>query len=294
MKALLRTPDGLALVGAGAFLGITLIGFLLMDRSPDRVVALSNSPGGVEPTSPPLLSAEAVVSPEWTDPALGASSEDWVFDVFTPPVIYYDRESGRFSVSPPEMTAPDPDDVLGSPFGVSLVQVVRQPFRLQLVGYSGTQEDPLGIFADQLSGDGIVARAGHSFGGLDLELRTLVVRREDLIVPESMPLREIVAVGEVWDKREQRLIRLSSAHEAWRDRPVAEIRLEATGELRTVEVGNRIETPAGTFEFTGIFASPDTVTVVKHLSAGTRETLRLTPESPPEEQFGGDSIFETN
>ena len=225
-------------------------------------------------------SAPRLESVPWPDPAVGAADNAWVFDVFTPPVIYYDRETGGFSVSPPELTAPLEPEILAKPFGIKLVRVVRDPYRLQLIGYSGTEAEPLGIFRNNVTGAGVVARAGEVFPELGLEIRGLVVRREDSIVPYSMPLREIVAVAEIWDEREQRFLRLSSARAASNAQPVAEIRLSGSSELRTVRTDMRIETEQGIFEISGVFSEPDSISVVKQLSNGSREIVSLTPDLP--------------
>jgi len=211
---------------------------------------------------------------------VGAADNAWVFDVFTPPVIYYDRGTGGFSDSPPELTAPLEPEILAKPFGIKLVRVVRDPYRLQLIGYSGTEAEPLGIFRNNVTGAGVVARAGEVFPELGLEIRGLVVRREDSIVPYSMPLREIVAVAEIWDEREQRSLRLSSARAASTAQPVAEIRLSGSSELRTVRTGMRIETEQGIFEISGVFSEPDSISVVKQLPNGSREIVSLTPDLP--------------
>ena len=138
-----------------------------------------------------------------------------------------------------------------------------------------------------------MARSGEVFSDLGLRIRSLVVRREDSIVPHSMPLREIVAVAEVWDEQEQRLIELSSSRTASKAQPVAEMRLAASGDVRIVRAGNQIETEEGLFKISGVFLQPDSVSVVKQLANGSREIITLTPELPAEAQFEGDSIFET-
>ena len=59
---------------------------------------------------------------------------------------------------------------------------------------------------------------------------------------------------------------------------MAELRLEVTGEVRTVQAGNRIETVEGLFEILGVFSEPDSVSVVKRLPNGSHESMELTPE----------------
>lgn len=293
MKLAKFTADQWAItVGAGVFLAA--LGWLLLgEREVGRVADLVTAEiQGVLAEEPALSRAASGQRVMWAAPAVSDDPEAWGFDLFTPPIIYYDPETGRFSVASPEAvevtTAP-----MAQPFGVRLVRVERQPYRLQLVGYAGTPEDPLGIFANEVSGEGIVARAGHRFGDLGIALESLVIRREELIVPESMPLREVVAEARIRDGNESRERLLSSNRPAWTDQPAATIIISATGEQREVVAGNQIELPSGVIEITGVYAGPDTVTAVKQLPDGTRESQRLEPEMQAEAQFGGDSIFES-
>ncbi len=219
------------------------------------------------------------------------SATGWGFDLFTPPVVYYDRDSRRYTVSPAQVDAAEPQEAAAMGFGVSLLEVQREAYPLQLVGFAGEAGNYLGIFQNEKTGDGVVARAGHRFSDLGLELRSLEVRREDTIVPESMPLRETVAVAEIWDEIAGRLVRLSSAGWQWREAPIAQVRLEATGEVRALQAGDRMETDAATFEIHAVTASPVSALVVKHHRDGTREEMILRPDRPAEPQLKGDSPF---
>lgn len=288
-----KSPDGWALAAAGVVLAGTL-GWWVVARI---------SAGSADGWTAEVAAGEVSVAPIATGgaaelvgawPALPASdhADSWRFDVFTPPQIYFDPATGRFSVSPPESVELS-EEPLQSPFGVSLLAVDRQPFRLQLVGYAGEVEAPWGIFANEVSGEGIVAQAGFRFADLGLALKQLEIKREDLIVPDSMPLREIVAVALVEDQREGKTVRLTSGYPAWTERPKATIRIESSGEHRVVEAGNRLELGEAVVEITGVFSGPDAVTAVKLQPDGTRETIRLTPDNSPMPQFEGDTIFET-
>jgi len=287
------SPDQWALAGSGLMAGLALLWVGLGERRVGEVrqATLSELSGALGAEVFPVGSGEEGAT-AWTPPVPNADPEIWGFDLFTPPVIYYDPTTGRFSVASLE-TVELPQVPLVQPFGVRLLTVERQPYRLQLVGYAGTVDDPLGIFANEISGEGIVARSGHRFADLGIELESLVIRREELLVPESMPLREIVAEARVRDVRDATNRQLSSGRPAWNDQPIATIRLEASGEERRVQAGNRVELPDGVIDITGVFFGPDSVTAVKRLPDGTRESQRLEPELREQTQFGGDTLFET-
>lgn len=288
-----KSPDGWALAAAAVVFAGTLGWWVVAEvtASSDYGPIAAVPAGDV---SEPPVSPDEAAGEETTWPVVPKSDhpETWRFDVFTPPQIYFDPATGRFSVSTPESVELSTEP-LQTPFGVSLLAVNRQPFRLQLVGYAGEWAAPWGIFANEVTGEGIVAQAGFRFADLGLALKALEIKREDLIVPESMPLREIVAVALVEDQREGKTVRLTSGYPAWTDRPKATIRIASSGETRVVEAGNRLELGESVVEITGVFSGPDAVTAVKLQPDGTRETIRLTPDNSPTSQFGSDTIFET-
>ncbi len=291
MVKIKESPDLMAVGAAGAVFLVTLgwaVWASLSARSDlGKVPTLSGADLVVESGGIPVGPLPEV---DWPVPAESPDPAAWTFDVFTPPRIFFDPATGRFSVSAPEAVELDQEPLV-APFGISLLAVERQPYRLQLVGYAGAWDDPWGIFANEDSGEGVVAQQGFRFLDLGLEIRKLEIRREDLIVPESMPLREIVAVALVHDQREQRTVRLTSGFPAWTDRPKATVLIESTGERRRVEAGNRIELDDAIIEITGVFTGPDALTAVKTMPAGVRETIRLVPDSGPDVQFESDTVF---
>ncbi len=71
----------------------------------------------------------------WPEPEPQSSGQNWVYDVFTPPKIYLDAE-GNFSAEPPA------DPTITVPFGIYLAELQREPYRIQMQGYSGDREKP--------------------------------------------------------------------------------------------------------------------------------------------------------
>lgn len=229
----------------------------------------------------------------WMDPAVDAAAEEWVFDVFTPPVIFYNQETGRFSVTRPDLDSASAGSAAAAPFGMSLVGVEPELYRLQIVGYAGYDGDELGIFQNEQTGEGFVARAGARFEDLGLEVRTLDVRREDLIVPDSMPLREIVGVAEVWDTQANRVVRLSSGGRRWTNFPIAVVRNPVTGEEHRAQVGDRIAWANDQYEILTVRLEPAEVSVQKINDSGVTETQTLKIESEASDHFDTDSFSRT-
>lgn len=228
---------------------------------------------------------------EWNDPAVGAGELDWVFDVFTPPVIFYNRETGRFSVTRPEVELFVAENAAGTPFGLELLRVEPELYRLQIVGYAGYDGDEWGIFQNEETGEGFVAQAGARIDALDLELRSMKVRREDLIVPDSMPLREIVGVAEIWDSKTREMVKLSSSGRRMTNSPIAFVRDAVTGEEFQVQAGDRLTSGETDYEIQTVRFSPAEMRVQKVTESGVVEiqTLRPASESQSTENFDTDS-----
>src|SRR5882724_9623739 len=80
--------------------------------------------------------------PVWNDPPPQTRGGKWVYEMFTPPEIYFDPRSREFSITPPlkpvpEQIAETNDDPPETP---------PAPFRLQLVGFVGGDGNYLGTF----------------------------------------------------------------------------------------------------------------------------------------------------
>lgn len=229
-------------------------------------------------------------SPNWQAPEARREGA-WGFDLFTPPVIYYHRQTGRFSVTPPEVKEATASSVAQKAFGVTLVGVTREPYRLQLMGYAGNEDDYLGIFQNEITGEAIVARAGHRFPDLGLEVSKLDVRREDLIVPDSMPLRDIVAVAEVWDTEAGWVTRLSSAGWQGNDTPWADLRDDASGKVHRLRAGDSVEADGVVFQIRSVGGLPESVTIGKKYPDGTQELMTWRPTSRPMAEIEGDPTY---
>src|SRR5690606_8501223 len=91
----------------------------------------------------------------WPSAPEQSTGPEWVYDVFTPPEIYYDNVTKQFTVSAP--FTPPPQE---PPFGVELIEIRPDVFPLQLVGYIGDEGDQRGTFENALTGETIIGRTG--------------------------------------------------------------------------------------------------------------------------------------
>ena len=110
----------------------------------------------------------------WTEPAAQRRGRGWVYDVFTPPLLYYDPRARLLSALPAaEAARADPADAAPD---LELLTVRRGPFRLQLVGYAGGADDRRGIFANIDTGETVIGREGERLSGQGLTVKSLSLK----------------------------------------------------------------------------------------------------------------------
>lgn len=223
----------------------------------------------------------------WQDPSASAAQPEWVFDVFTPPVIYYNRLTKEFTVTPPDYSTPPETTVEAEPeipvFGVELIAVESEPFRLQLVGYAGGEGNHLGIFENVSTGDAVIGRAGRSFPDLGLTVQTLTVTRESVEAPDSMPITQVVVRAGVLDNRTGEVVQLSSLERRAQGTPSARLRIVPSAEERTEKIGGMFRSGAYTYRVEEIELEPATVRITRTESetgAVVTETLFMGLAAP--------------
>lgn len=169
----------------------------------------------------------------WRPPPAQPAGPGWGFEVFTPPALHYDRLTGIFSVAPTHGAGSSHESL-----PVELLAVKREPFRLQLAGYSGAPGNWLGFFTSPASAETLLARPGHRFEELGLSLKSLDVtnRRGG---PASDPRAEEVAgVAVLHDEKSGREVVLESRDRLYSEPPLALLRLtDAAGSDREVREG---------------------------------------------------------
>ena len=102
---------------------------------------------------------------DWGQPK-SQGGRNWIFDIFTPPVIYYDEETGTFTVTPPFPGAEAVDEA----FELQLVEVKPVPYRFQLVSYAGAQGNYVLTLEDLDSGRDVFCAPNESLSEHGLEV----------------------------------------------------------------------------------------------------------------------------
>ena len=177
------------------------------------------------------VDASNVSTSTWPSAPAQTRGPEWVYDEFTPPEIYYSEATKEFSVTPPtSLVVAKPVEI---PFGLELIEIKQDVFRLQLVGYVGNVGSYLGTFENTVTGDTFLAKAGKKVSALGLTLRTFEVKRILVPAQDSMPIYEIVATAVVVDDKTGKEFTLTNKQRLIKGSPFAI--LKATGSDKLFE-----------------------------------------------------------
>lgn len=283
MNRLLKHFDKVALVLCVLiFLGaasLSPIGFRKLEE-----IASRNPVAGIEPAryqpKPAQMPAIGIVS--WPDPPAQSRSRDWVYDVFTPPVIYYNRQSGEFTVTPPSSSEPVATNT--APFEVELLEVRQEAYRVQLVGYVGAEGSYLATFELAESNETVVGRVGADFPRAEFTLVSLEVRRVTTETRENTPVVETVAVATILDRRTGREETLTNRERKMMPRLQARLRLRTTpAEERLVREGGTVDVNGQRYLVTQLSLNPPQAVISRRAAnaLGASEIRTLAPSPSP-------------
>lgn len=289
-------------IGGVVFLAATAWAFLLKTSQPAFTAPTSGR--AYEASN---LTIQPPVSRQWATPPSQSAGEKWLFDVFTPPKIYYNEETKQFTVIPPERTVIVDDPVVVIPpkseFGLKLAKVEQPLFRLQLVGAVNFGPDARGTFENQLTKDIVIGAKGKRVPDLNLEIVEFVAERRRTRVDGGSDVVSDIIYAVVKDTETGVQTRLDA-----RTR-LPEGALKATltasdGTERLVKVGQTLTEGETTFQIVDITLEPQAVTVKKTTAEapeGVTEVLTIPapvvqPATPAESTDGaapasGDSFF---
>lgn len=211
---------------------------------------------------------------EWTRPAAQSAGGEWVYELFTPPVIYYQATAHAFTVTPPV----DPAEKPRSPFGLELLAVRREPFRLQLVGYVGAPGGYTAAFVSAETTQTLLARPGQRFDQLGLVLKAFELRRVSVGASAS----DAGPVATLHDERSGAEVTLDARGPALTDTPLAVLRVGAgtTAKPRVVRQGDVLRQDDAIFRVERIQLDPPEVVVARQARGQSHpETRVLRPEA---------------
>lgn len=226
--------------------------------------------------------APEVKAVTWEAPAAQHRGAEWVYEVFTPPEIYYDPHTQAFSITPPALTAeteekpPEPP-----PFGLELREVRRPLFRVQLVGFVGGEGSYRGLFENALTTETFLADGGRRLPGLDVTIDRFEVRRTPVALPDSMTTNRLVATAVLRDERSGETIVLTDRERCHTGTLIAIVAADPSAEPREVREGETIELAGARYKIDKIQLAPPAIDVTKETSETPQTEVRtLTAPSP--------------
>ncbi len=248
--------------GAALLVLLASAGWLALQQSKLKALRATHATG-VAPAAyvPAGIDAPTVSTSTWPSPPSQTRGAEWVYDVFTPPEIYYNAETKQFSVTPP--VGPDTVKPAEVPFGLDLVQVKQDVFRLQLVGYVGNAGDYRGTFENTVTGETFLARAGKKIPALDLTVRTFEVKRTLVPAPDSMPIYEVVATAVVVDDKTGDEVTLSNKERRIKGTPIAVLKPTGSDQVFEQKAGTSFKVGDVTYTVNTVTAEPAVVEVTK-------------------------------
>ncbi|HUG10998.1 MAG TPA: hypothetical protein VMM36_08290 [Opitutaceae bacterium] len=274
-----RKPLDSITLGAASVLFVGLGLWTLLSGTGDAAPPQLPDPSATGHYQPAALANPEKVTEIWTAPAAGGG-DAWVFDVFTPPVIYYDVANHKFSVTPPD-TEPGEARGLENAFGIELVEVKRTPYRIQLVGYVGSEGDYIATFEDVEAGETFLARPGRTIEGPGVMLRSFAVEKIRDDSGGGTAVQDTRATAIIRDLRQNRDVTLVQKVRQMNDAPSAVFRV--AGELaRNVEgrQGDTVTTADATYIIVMVSFDPPTAEVTREATGDRGTDVRRLEPAP--------------
>lgn len=240
----------------------------------------------------PLFEAEAIEDAEmqWLRAESQSRGEEWVFDVFTPPVIYYDPASREFAVTPPSRKVVDPSEAQWASFDIELIEVKPRPYKLQLVGYAGQDGSYVAYFENTNTGAIVLLREGQEEPELGVRLTSFQEQQVEIPNNEDTPVIQSVGVARLADYASGQEVSLTNLETKMFSDLEAKIRILPTGSIRSVTVGKRLALGTGDYLIEDLSAQPEAAIITKISKDGARRFSRtLSPTPSAEAQPRGDS-----
>jgi hypothetical protein len=139
-----------------------------------------------------------------------------VYDLFTPPEIFYDVSLGQFTVTPPvtkvPKAQPEEPNLSGELLaGAQVAEVTQSLFRLQLIGYVKSHSECIGLFENRVTGEVLLAPSGREIPGLGLLIENIDLRRIEVPRSGDTDMFALSTVASIRDLATGELITLTTA-----------------------------------------------------------------------------------
>lgn len=222
---------------------------------PAPSVELANTPYEAKALAAPPIKTET-----WAAPVAQTRGREWIYDTFTPPEIFYNARSKQFTVKPPSSLLDD--DALEA-FGLELVAVRPEPFRLQLIGYAGGEGHWRGTFQIVGTGEVFLGATGKRVPNLALSIKSLDVSLQPIRVGDSMVTRQLVATAVIRDEKAGRDVTLTHRERAFTGTLSAFVAVPGETATREVRTGDLFKIGDATYRVEKIQITPPSAEIVK-------------------------------
>ena len=268
------------LFGAALLVLLASAGWMALEGS--KLASIRSSNDATLPSKAYAASgvdASIADTPPWPKPGSQSSGALWTYNVFTPPEIYYSETEKKFTVTAP-YNGPETPPPPPAPFGLELVQVKQDAFRLQLVGYVGEGAEARGTFENALTGETVIGKAGKQFPSLGLKIKSFEVKRSVTMSKESMPVYDTEATAVIVDVKTGEEVKLTNKQRYIKGTPLAVLRADGTGETTEHKADTKFTVGTTTYTVVTVTAEPPSAEIVKE-SSELKEpvTKTLTPSS---------------
>ena len=213
-------------------------------------------------------------SSTWNRPQSQSRGDDWIFDVFTPPVLYYNPASREFTVTPPELVASNARDPWKA-FEIELLEVRQRPYRLQLIGYASQDGDYVASFEYIPTGEVLLARAGKRLAEAGVKVLSFEVKQMEVEQEGSMPIFESVGVARLHDYESGEDIYLTNLETKIFSDLEAKVRSIDNGDVYVVREGSQVELENGFYIIGDLSEDPQEAMVTKVSIDGEKRLSKL-------------------
>lgn len=215
----------------------------------------------------------------WAGPPALSRGREWVYEVFTPPEIFYDVETHRFRVAGNIPAAEVNLSSESRDFGIELVAIEAAEFPLQLVGYIGEPGTYQGIFVNVETAETFLGATGRRVPELGLIIDTFDVTRKTIAIEEGMSVVELIAEARVRHEARGEEIVLNDRTRTMKG--VRRVRLRIAqdeGSDWVAEEGEVRRIEGDLYRIEKIRLAPASVTISKESAGATASEVRtLTP-----------------
>lgn len=210
----------------------------------------------------------------WDRPQSQSRGDNWVFDVFTPPVLYYNPASREFTVTPPELVSSNSRDPWKA-FEIELLEVRQRPYRLQLVGYAGDEGNYMASFEYISTGEVVLARAGKRLVEAGVKIISFEVKQMEVEQEGSMPVFEKVGIARLHDYESGEEVYLTNLETKIFSDLEAKVRSVDNGDVFVVREGSQVELDNGFYIIGDLSENPQEAMVTKVSTDGGKRLSKL-------------------